>query len=90
MLAFLGKIQKSWPKELEGRIHKSGKLDLSNIKAAAPRKKAETPKNVEERVELPKNAEVKVEVSFSEVLKVQSKLQGTSTIRTPQFPSANH
>lgn len=86
VLAFLGKIQKSWPKELEGRIHKSGKLDLSNIKAAAPRKKAETPKNVEERVELPKNAEVKVEVSFSEVLKVQSKLQGTSTICTPNFP----
>lgn len=81
VLAFLGKIQKSWPKELESRINKSEKLDLSNIKIAAPRKKAEAPKKVE-KVELPKNTEVKLEVSFNEVLKVQSKLQGTSTIHT--------
>lgn len=80
MLAFLGKIEKSWPKELETRIHKGGKLDLSNIKIAAPRKKVEVSKKVEKKVELPKNAEVKLEVSFSEVLKVQGKLQGTSTM----------
>lgn len=79
VLAFLGKIQKNWPKELESRINKSEKLDLSNIKIAAPKKKAEAPKKVE-KVELPKNTEVKLEISFSEVLKVQSKLQGTSTI----------
>lgn len=81
MLAFLGKIEKSWPKELESRIHKGEKLDLSNIKVAAPRK-TEAPKKVEKKVELPRNAEVKLEVSFSEVLKVQSKLQGTSTMHT--------
>lgn len=80
VLAFLGQIEKSWPKELESRIHKGGKLDLSNIKIAAP-KKAEAKKPVEEKkVEVPRDTELKLEVSFSEVLKVQSKLQGTSTI----------
>lgn len=89
VLAFLGKIEKSWPKELESRIHKGEKLDLSNIKVAAPRK-TEAPKKVEKKVELPKNAEVKLEVSFSEVLKVQSKLQGTSTMHTSvNFPDGS-
>lgn len=86
VLAFLGKIEKSWPKELESRIHKGEKLDLSNIKIATPRKKTETPKKVEKKAELPKNAEVKLEVSFSEVLKVQSKVQGSPTTHTPEFP----
>lgn len=87
VLAFLGKIEKSWPKELESRIHKGEKLDLSNIRIAAPRKKAEAPKKAEEKVVLPKNAEVKLEVSFSEVLKTQSKLQGTSmTHASLSFP----
>lgn len=78
VLAYLGRIDKSWPKELESRIEKGEKLDLSNIKIAAPKKGAEPKKAVEQKVEVPRDSELKLEVSFSEVLKVQSKLQGMS------------
>lgn len=81
MLAFLGQIDKNWPKELESRIHKGGKLDLSNIKIAAP-KKAEKKPAEEKKVEVQRDAELKLEISFSEVLKVQSKLQGASAIHS--------
>lgn len=81
VLAFLGTIEKGWPKELGSRIAKGGKLDLSNIKIAPPKKKEPAPKKTVEKkkVEAPRDSELKLEVSFSEVLKVQSKLQGIPT-----------
>ncbi|KAI5845139.1 hypothetical protein DFP73DRAFT_573149 [Morchella snyderi] len=84
VLAFLGTIEKGWPKELGSRIAKGGKLDLSNIKIAPPKKKEPAPKKtVEKKVEVPRDSELKLEVSFSEVLKVQSKLQATLGVHLP-------
>ncbi|KAL7268873.1 pyridoxine biosynthesis protein [Rhizina undulata] len=78
VLAYLGRIEKAYPKELEGRIDKLGKLDLSNIKVAVPKKvepkqekKAEAKKVAEEK----KESEVRVEISLSEVSKIRIKLQ---------------
>ncbi|KAG0643916.1 hypothetical protein HOY80DRAFT_1133470 [Tuber brumale] len=77
ILAYLGRANKAYLKELEGRIHKLEKLDLSNIKIAPPKKDVgESAKQVVEKGSfIDEEKELKLEVSFGEVLKVQDKLQ---------------
>lgn len=74
VLAHLGRIDRAYPKELSGRINKLSKLDLSNIKVAAPR----PPPAAEAGKEKGGDPAVKVDVqvSFEEVVKLQAKLQG--------------
>ncbi|KAG0138649.1 hypothetical protein HOY82DRAFT_475914 [Tuber indicum] len=75
ILAYLGRANKSYLKDLEGRIHKLEKLDLSNIKIAPPKKEVgESAKQVVEKGPV---------VSFGEVLKVQDKLQEVLGLHMP-------
>ncbi|RPB04827.1 hypothetical protein L873DRAFT_1798646 [Choiromyces venosus 120613-1] len=85
VLAYLGRINKTYPKELEGRIHKLGKLDLSNIKIAPPKKDAgkATKQAAEKKPIVYEEKELKLEVSFGEVLKVQNKLQAALGVHLP-------
>ena len=76
VLAYLGIINEAHIKELEGRIHKLEKLDLSNIKIASPKKDvAEKAKQAEKKPAVDEETELKLEVSFGEVLKAQNKFQ---------------
>ena len=77
VLVYLGIINEAYTKELEGRIHKLEKLDLSNIKIASPKK--DVGKNAKQTAEqkpvVDEETELKLEVSFGEVLKAQDKFQ---------------
>ncbi|KAF8539551.1 hypothetical protein BDD12DRAFT_837685 [Trichophaea hybrida] len=75
ILAHLGKINKSAPGDLEARIKKMSKLDLSNIKIAPPKPKPAAAPKKEETPAPPKLAEIKLPVNFSEVARAQRKLQ---------------
>ncbi|CUS12239.1 unnamed protein product [Tuber aestivum] len=84
ILAHLGRINKAHPRELEERIHKLQKLDLSNIKIAPPKKDVgESAKKATEKLDVDRERELKLEVSFGEVLKAQNKLQAALGIHLP-------
>ncbi|PWW77079.1 hypothetical protein C7212DRAFT_278388 [Tuber magnatum] len=84
ILAYLGRISKAHLRELEGRIHKLEKLDLSNIKIAPPKKDVgKSAKQATEKPVVDEEKELKLEVSFGEVLKVQNKLQSALGIHLP-------
>lgn len=73
ILAHLGKISRAAPGELEARLKKLQKLDLSNIKVAPPKPKSKpaAPKRPEVP---PLEKEIKVEVDLFRVSQAQKKL----------------
>ena len=73
ILAHLGKISSAAPEKLETRYNALAKLDLSNIRIAAP----VAPPAAQKKVEKPKPVaqDLVLEVSLSEILKVQRRLQ---------------
>jgi hypothetical protein len=83
VLAYLGKVQESYPADQSKRISKLAHLDLSNIKLAAPK----TPE-VKKPIEAPKpqpivqqDTEIAVTISFKAVQELQQRLKdslGTS------------
>lgn len=76
ILAHLGKISRAAPGELEARIKKLQKLDLSNIKVAPPKPKPKpaAPKSSEVPRRRPLEKEIKVEVDLFRVSQAQKKL----------------
>lgn len=87
ILAHLGRINKAAPGELSARLTKYSKLDLSNIKPAAPKPKpaAAAPPPEKEAVKPapPKESELAMPVNFASVSRVQEKLQNTLGVRVP-------
>jgi hypothetical protein len=86
ILAHLGHINASTPAELSARISKLSKMDLSNVKpaapkpkptpaAAAPHKKAAHPP--------PPPSELALPVNFAEVSRIQQKLRDTLGVSVP-------
>ena len=84
VLAYLGKVEQSYPSELAGKFDKLAHLDLSNIKLAKP---PAPPK--EEKKELDQtpveelDTEIAVPVSLLEVLKTQKRLKETLDMKLP-------
>lgn len=85
VLAYLGKIDKSYPAKSSARLEKLGHLDLSNIKIA---KKAET-KSEQSKAkaaaepELPKQTEIAIPISLASVIATQKRVQDTLGIFLP-------
>lgn len=87
VLAYIGKISSSYSHDQSARISKLGHLDLSNIKAAPP-KKMDTPVTgraqlPEEPKEWPVDTEVSIPITLSAVLSVQKRIQATLGITLP-------
>jgi len=85
ILAHLGKIDKSAPGELEAKLERLEKLDLSNIKIAPSKKPTPvaTEKALPPAAAAPKESEVKLRVNFAEVSRVQEKMQKTLGVHLP-------
>lgn len=93
VLAFLGTIESDYSKTQSQRIQKLGKLDLSNIKVAAPKAPAGAPAgsttgpavgpDAGAAKEEPKLTSVSISVSLAEVLKVQKRIQDTLGVSMP-------
>ncbi|KAL8795603.1 MAG: hypothetical protein Q9182_007513 [Xanthomendoza sp. 2 TL-2023] len=90
VLAYLGRISKSYPSEQSARIKKLSLLDLSRIQIAAPKKAPSTPSApVQERVSKPSepesepDTEVAVPISMKTVLEVQKRIQETLGVTVP-------
>jgi hypothetical protein len=85
ILAYLGKIDKSAPGELEAKLEKLEKLDLSNIKIAPSKKPAPVAakKALPPAAAAPKESEVNLSVNFAEVSRVQEKMQKTLGVHLP-------
>lgn len=84
VLAYLGKIEKSYPVEQSKRIGKLGHLDLSNIKIAPPKKEAasEKPAAAPEAVE-EVDTEIAVPISLTAVLECQKRIKDSIGIFLP-------
>jgi hypothetical protein len=84
ILAHLGRISASAPAELSARITALSKMDLSNIKPAAPKPAAAAPKPAPKKAAPPPPpSELALPVNFAEVSRVQKKLQDTLGVRVP-------
>ncbi|KAL8812308.1 MAG: hypothetical protein Q9223_000105 [Gallowayella weberi] len=90
VLAYLGRISKSYPSEQSARITKLSHLDLSRIQIAAPAKAPSTPSPpVQEKAsKLPEqesepDTEVAVPISMKSVLEVQKRIQETLGVTVP-------
>jgi hypothetical protein len=84
VLAHLGKIQRSAPRDLEARISKISKLDLSNIKIAPkPEPPEKKPASAATVIEPPTEIQMKLAVSLAGVAKVQEKLQEQFRVQIP-------
>ncbi|KAF2756367.1 pyruvate dehydrogenase protein x component [Pseudovirgaria hyperparasitica] len=84
VLAYLGRIEKSYSAEQSKRIAKLGHLDLSNIKLAAPHAQKDikpTTKEVQPVPEPP--VELSLPISLTAVLATQSRLEKTLGIHLP-------
>ena len=90
VLAYLGRISKSYPSEQSTRITKLGHLDLSKIQLAAP-KEAPSESSAPATKEVPHilepepepDTEVAVTISLNSVIEVQKRIQDTLGVTTP-------
>ncbi|KAK2004842.1 biotin-requiring enzyme [Colletotrichum falcatum] len=85
VLAHLGAINAETPSQIMARAVKMSKLDLSNIKVAAPKKEAAPEKAAGKKAaaEAPVNAQVALPVSLSKVLAAQERIQSTLGVFMP-------
>ncbi|KAK1983763.1 hypothetical protein LZ30DRAFT_713562 [Colletotrichum cereale] len=87
VLAHLGAINSETPSKIMDRAVKMSKLDLSNIKVAAPKPEAapEKPAGKKPAAEAaaPANAQVALPVSLSKVLAAQERIQSTLGVFMP-------
>ncbi|KAL8905884.1 MAG: hypothetical protein Q9207_002361 [Kuettlingeria erythrocarpa] len=89
VLAYLGRISKSYPSEQSARITKLGHLDLSKIQVAAPKEASPQPRaqaaaQVSETEPEPEpDTEVAVPISLKSVLEVQKRIQDTLGVTMP-------
>lgn len=82
VLAYLGKIEKSYSSDLSKRISKLGHLDLSNIKPAKKEPKQEKQASkLPEQPELP--TEVAVPISLAAVFATQRRIQDSLGLTLP-------
>jgi Biotin-requiring enzyme/e3 binding domain len=83
VLAYLGSIPPSYPREISARIDKLSHLDLSNIKLAPPpAQKATTPAEPAPEPVI-EDLEVAVPVSMKAVIEVQKRIQSTLGVFIP-------
>lgn len=83
VLAYLGKIEKSYPSQSAKRINKLAHLDLSNIQLAAPAKKPESkPVEAEKPAPIP-DTEIALPISLAAVLETQKRVQDTLGLSLP-------
>ena len=84
VLAYLGRIDKSYSAEQSKRIDHLAHLDLSNIKPAAPKKAPAAEKPAAPAVpEVEPDTELAVPISLSAVLACQKRVQDTLGINLP-------
>lgn len=85
VLAYIGDISSSYPKELERRVEKLEKLDLSNIKIKEAQKRDVPPPKPEKSQEpaLPTTSDIQITIRLSEALKVQKRIQDTLGTHIP-------
>ena len=87
VLAYLGRISSSYSSEQSARITRLGHLDLSNVKAAAPKKVLLPPASESQpsAAQEPEATEIEVAVpvSLSSVLSVQKRIQATLGVTLP-------
>ncbi|KAL9031163.1 MAG: hypothetical protein Q9196_000801 [Gyalolechia fulgens] len=90
VLAYLGRIPKSYPSEQSTRITKLGHLDLSKIQLAPPKaapsvssvSKAEKATQIPDAIPKP-DTEIAVSISLKSVLEVQKRIQDTLGVTLP-------
>lgn len=83
VLAYMGKIDKSYSAEQSKRISNMGHLDLSNIEVSVP-KKAEAPKTAEAVTAAPEpDTEIALPVSLTAVIATQKRVEDTLGIFLP-------
>lgn len=90
VLAYLGRISKSYPSELSARITKLSHLDLSNVQIAEPKKapseiSTPSPKKAPEvpQTEPEPDTEVAITISLKSILEVQKRIQDTLGVTMP-------
>ncbi|KAK4995712.1 pyridoxine biosynthesis protein [Elasticomyces elasticus] len=81
VLAYLGRIGKSYPAEQSKRIAEMGHLDLSHIQLAAPAKRPDAPR--EAAPEPPSDTEVAMPISLTSVIATQQRVQDSLGIFMP-------
>jgi Biotin-requiring enzyme/e3 binding domain len=81
ILAYLNKVDKAWPEQLEKSIEKREHLDLSNIKILSQKKDsqavAEKAGRAQPVPEVPQETVIQLPISFAEVEKVQHRVNKT-------------
>ncbi|KAL8943139.1 MAG: hypothetical protein Q9216_001269 [Gyalolechia sp. 2 TL-2023] len=90
VLAYLGRISKSYPSEQSARITQLGRLDLSKIQLAVPKEApsaspvpaAEKATHIPDPVSEP-DTEIAVSISLKSVLEVQKRIQDTLGVTMP-------
>jgi len=86
VLAYIGRVDKSYPAEQSKRISKLGHLDLSNIKVVQPKKEATLEKPAAAVEALPVeelDTEIAVPISLTAVLTCQKRIQESVGIFLP-------
>ncbi|KAL8705761.1 MAG: hypothetical protein Q9201_001107 [Fulgogasparrea decipioides] len=90
VLAYLGRIEKSYPSEQSARITKLGHLDLTEIQLTAPKEvppapSAPAPENAPKipEPEPEQDTEVAVSISLKSVLEVQKRIKDTLGVTMP-------
>ncbi|KAF2741473.1 hypothetical protein EJ04DRAFT_453965 [Polyplosphaeria fusca] len=86
VLAYLGRIQASYPSEVSERLGKLSHLDLSNIKMAAPKKEATPAKSAAPEKPPPVKSvdvEIALPISFKAVHEVQKRVQESIGVFLP-------
>lgn len=89
VLAYLGRISKSYPSEQSARISKLSHLDLSGVQVAPPKEApSEAPASQAQKAPEPEPAlepgtEVAVTISLRSVLEVQKRIQDTLGVTVP-------
>ncbi|KAK2850652.1 hypothetical protein FQN49_005454 [Arthroderma sp. PD_2] len=96
VLSYLGSIAASYPADLASQLAKNSRLDLSNIKLAAPQKSSpaipapQEPQQAKEEVKLTQKevesifeTKVAVPVSFSKILSVRRRIRSSVGVEIP-------
>lgn len=83
VLAYMGRIEKSYPSKLQERLVKLGHLDLSNITLATPKSQALPPAAKAAEPEIPKETEIALPISLSGVIATQKRVQDALGIFLP-------
>lgn len=83
VLAYVGKIEDSYPSELQSRFEKLAKLDLSNIKPAAKKEAPKKAAAVEEAVAKEVDVEVALPISLTAVLECQKRVKDSIGVFLP-------